>query len=568
MYRHVLLVISLFMVMAAFGGCAMLRSQSVVEILEIATRDGDRIVREPMRPIRGGTRVLIFALDGVGRGDFLRAVRSGRMPHVAELLGSYEGGDRFANAYAAPKVMSVLPSSTSAAWTSVFSGHPPAETGIPGNEWFDRAEMRFYAPSPVTTERRYQVLRMYNEDVLGDLLAVPTLYERADLRAHVSLSRVYRGADMLNVPEVEPFGSIFNAALRNFFGADSSRHRLYARVDEVSIKSLDESLDRYGFADLQTVYLPGSDLFTHIAATPIESQQHYLQEVTDPAVGAVLKRYRDKGLLNRTYVLFISDHGQTPVANEDRNSLWREGEDEPPTLLEKAGFRVRPWGLKTDRGDEDYQAVLAFQGGTAFVYLADRSTCPDPGMRCDWTRPPRMEEDVMPVVRAFEAANRTGVYVRELQDSLDLILAREGAAPGPNAPPFQVFDGTRLIPIEQYLAGTPRPDLPALRRRLNDLSVGPYGYRAGDLLLLSKMSLDEPESERTYFGRGYHTWHGSANRSDSETVFVLSNPCTTGASLQSLVSHAVSLRSSQMAVTPLVLSLLDRRTESCAGREQ
>ena len=141
-------------------------------------------------------------------------------------------------------------------------------------------------------------------------------------RAHVSLSRVYRGADLLGVPEVEPFGSLFDAALDEVLGADSALFRLYETLDEVSIKSLDESLDRYGFADLQTVYFPGIDLFTHIAPDPIESQQRYLKEVIDPAVGHVLARYRAAGVLEGTYVLFVSDHGQTPVVPEHHNALW------------------------------------------------------------------------------------------------------------------------------------------------------------------------------------------------------------------------------------------------------
>jgi hypothetical protein len=544
--------------LAWLNACTVLKSRSVEELVMLAAEDGDRKLREPMRPIRGGVRVLIFALDGVGHDDFIRAVRTGLMPRTSMLFGGARDEEgTFAHAYSAPDVLSVLPSSTTAAWTSVFTGRPPADTGIPGNEWFDREHVQFYAPSPITTDRRYQVIGSYNQDRLGERIRVPTLYERASVRSHVSLLQVYRGADMLNVPEVEPFGSLFNAALIDALSARPAGSKFYEKLDHVSIKSLNESLYRYGFADLQVVYFPGIDLFTHIATSPLESQQQYLSRVIDPAVGDVLDRYDERGILDSTYVLFISDHGQTRVRPENQNALWREGDDEPPALLRAAGFRVRSRALKTDGDEVDFQAVLAMQGGMANVYLADRSTCPEAGMSCDWSRPPRFEEDLMTVVRAFDEANRAGAHVPALEGTLDLILARTNAVPGGIAPPFKVFDGERLVKIEDYLRDRPRPDLLKLDVRLKDLAAGPYGYLAGDILLLSRMRLDEPVHERTYFGEPYNTWHGSPNRQDSQVVFVLVHVRKSGAVLRRLARSAFGLFPSQMSLTPLVLELLE-----------
>ncbi len=561
MNARVLFPICVLIVLITLGGCALVNSRSVLEVVAIAVQDGDRELRSPMRPIRGGTRVLIFALDGVGHDDFLEAVRSGRMPYTAELMGDETDEEgTFDRAYAAADVLSVLPSSTTAGWTSTFTGAPPGETGVPGNEWFDRDNLTFHAPNPVTTDRRYQVLGSYNTDRLGELIRVPTLHERVNVRSHVSLLQVYRGADMLTMPEAEPFGTLFRAALRNAFGADSARYRFYEKVDEVSIKSLDESLDRYGIADLQVVYFPGIDLFTHIAPSPIESQQRYLEKVIDPAIGRVLDRYEECGALERTYVLFVSDHGQTPVVPEERNALWREreGGGTPPDLLRKAGFRVRPRSLKTGGDDSDFQAVLAMQGGMAYVYLADRSTCPEAGMRCDWHRPPRIEEDLMAAARFFDEANRTGRYVPQLKGTLDLILARPDTAPGSDGPPFQVFDGGRLVSIDAYLTRRPRPDLLDLEKRLDDLATGPYGHLAGDVLLLSRMRLDEPVEDRTYFGEAFYSWHGSPNRKDSQVIMVLAHPAHSGSILKDAAGSVVGRRPSQMDLTPLVIELLDR----------
>lgn len=560
--RRSLLFLSLLLLtgsLLSMGGCAVFKSRTVREVVKLAKEDGDRVLQEPMRPIRGGTRVLIFALDGVGRDDFMGAVRAGHLPRIGALLGAetQEAGT-FAHGCAASNVLSILPSSTTAAWTSIFTGKPPGETGVPGNEWYDRNAMRFHAPSPVTTERRYQVLGAYNEDRLGDLIRVPTLFEQTPLRAHVSLLPVYRGADMINVPEIEPFGTLFNAAVKNAVGVDSAMFKLYEKVDKVSIKSIEESLHRYGIADVQTVYFPGIDLFTHVAPSPVESQRRYLARVVDDAVGDVLDLYRKAGVLDQTYVVFVSDHGHTEVLPKAENALWREGVHEPPVVLDTLGFRVRPWGLKVEDNVNDFQAVLAYQGGLAYVYLADRSTCETPGTPCDWRRSPRLEEDVLPVVRAFDAANRTGAYVPALKGTLDLIFARAGAGPDRENPPFKVFDGERLVSVEDYLKKHPRPDLLALDRRLRDLAVGPQGYLAGDVLLLSRMRLDEPVAERTYFGDAYHSWHGSPNRQDSEVVFVVAHPRKDGRALTREACGTLGPHPSHMDMTPLVLELLNR----------
>ena len=74
--------------------------------------------------------------------------------------------------------------------------------------------------------------------------------------------------------------------------------------------------------------------------------------------------------------------------------------------------------------EQDYQAAFAYQGAIAYVYLADRSTCPSPGMTCDWKRPPRYRQDVLPVARAFYNSNKTGKPGPPMKNTLDLIFAR------------------------------------------------------------------------------------------------------------------------------------------------
>jgi hypothetical protein len=315
-------------------------------------------------------------------------------------------------------------------------------------------------------------------------------------------------------------------------------------------------LAEHGIPDLQVVYFPGIDLFTHVAEDAIPDQRRYMAEVLDAAVGAILDAYRAAGVLDRTFVVIVADHGHTPVLDDEAHSLATDEERDPPALLARAGFRVRPFRLELDDDEEDYQAVLAYQGAMAYVYLADRSRCPRAGDRCDWNAPPRLEEDVLPVVRAFDAANRTGALVPELRGTLDLIFAREPRPVGSDALPFRVWDGRRLVELGEYLAANPRPDLLDLERRMADLGAGPYGHRAGDVLLLARSGTERPIQERFYFSAKYRSWHGSPTAADSRIPLVVGHAGRTTEELEALVRRVIGDTPSQLDVTRLILALL------------
>ena len=85
-----------------------------------------------------GPRVIIFALDGTAPDELMRLIRSGGASNLAELLGKDRGSGLFEHGYAAPRAWSILPSSTIAAWAATFTGVPPAQNGIMGDEWFVR----------------------------------------------------------------------------------------------------------------------------------------------------------------------------------------------------------------------------------------------------------------------------------------------------------------------------------------------------------------------------------------------------------------------------------------------
>lgn len=546
-------------VAAAAAAAALVIWSTGRQAVELAVQGGVIELREPMRPVRGTTRLLVVALDGVGDSDLRTAIRAGRLPSVAQLVGRELEADIYERAYAVPDAVSILPSSTMAAWASVFTGEPPGRTGVPGNEWYVREERRFHAPGPVSVQDHEHTIRMYTEGLLAQSIRVPTLFERVGLRAHVAMLPVFRGADLLIVPSVSDVADLFGRLAAGLGDEQSVDRAPYAALDEGAVEQLLEGIEEHGLPDVQVVYFGGVDLYTHSAHPPLPEMQQYLHDIVDPAIGRVLQVYATLGALDDTTVVVIADHGHTPVLKDDRHALATDDETDPPALVERAGYRLRPFVLEPADNEEDYQVVLAYDGAFAKIYVADRSTCPSAGDRCNWTSPPRLTEDVLPLATAFDRASRYGELVPELRDTLDLIFVRE-PRPLHQAPlPFDIWDGSRAVAIGEYLRQHPRPDLIRLEERLEGMATGPFGHRAGDILLLARSGMNRPIEERFYFSSVNHSWHGSPEAQDSRIPILVAHPRRSGHELKRRVQETMSAAPSQLDIVPLLESLLQEQ---------
>jgi hypothetical protein len=504
-----------------------------------------------------GARLIIFALDGTTPDQLMQAIRSGNAPNLAALLGKERRQGVFEHAYAAPRAWSILPSSTIAAWAAIFTGSPPATNGVAGDEWFERETATFRAPVPVSALDTADVSKVVSDDLIGNALKTPTLYEMVKKKTHVSLLSVHRGATLYTTVSPASFTDFLSFLIKGTLKGVDPEKSFAAALDFSATQKLIEAIDTHGVPDLQVVYFPGIDIFTHVSEDPLVRQVRYLQFVTDKRIGEVLEAYRKKDALTHTYVLIISDHGQIPTLNEDRRELNTDDEKSPFALLKKTGFRVRKPLLALTNLDTDYQAVLAYQGFMAYVYLADRSTCASDHETCDWPRPPRFKEDLLPALDAIYKANRSGELVPELKGTIDLIFSREPVPTSQNAKPFKIFDGQRLVSIAEYLKRNPRPDLIDLERRIQWLGTGPYGHRAGDILLLAKACTPLSIEQRYYFAAiSHYTWHGSACAQDSHIPFILAQAGGSGERMRTLVRKFSGEVPNELTVAPLVRELL------------
>jgi len=500
---------------------------------------------------------LIFGFDGAGYDQLMEAINSGKAPAMAKMLGKPEGGGLYEHAYSVPNTVSILPSTTIAAWSAIFTGAPTAWNGVSGNEWFVREDMKFYAPVPVSVAEMDDNRAMITDGLVGKSLKSPTLFQQAGVKSAVSLNPIYRGADYFTVINPISMVALYTEFIARGGGENSpEKMGIYEDLDKDSVPKLLDSIEDNGMPKLQVVYFPGIDLYTHLASHPLLMEVNYLETVTDPLVAQVLAAYQNYGVLDQTYVVIIADHGHTPVLRDPQHALGANSNDGPESVVKAAGFRPRKLVLNPGPNEQDYQAALAYQGAIAYVYLADRSTCPNPGTTCDWKRPPRWRQDVLPVARAFYQSNKTGKPVPQMKDTLDLIFARVPTPAGKATKEFEIFDGHRLVPIWEYLIRHPRPDLVQLDRRMQWLSAGPYGNRSGDILLLSKSGLNIPIQNRYYFSGPYHSWHGSASPQDSHIPLIVARQNYSSAKLKKIVDKAAGPQPSHLSLVPIVRALL------------
>ena len=506
-------------------------------------------------PARPG--LLIIGIDGMKRDVLYDLLRAGALPGLSSLLGGRDA-EGFPHAYLSDAMLAPLPSVTIVGWASIFSGAPPAENGVTGNEFFIREERRFAAPIPGSFDDREPRLATYTDDYANRLLQVPTLYERLrrtepDLRAWVSVSQFYRGADRLLVAERRAIvGKLYagfkgTAEWQSFEGYEERDREVLDNV----IDAVDD--DDRPVPDVLTVYVSGTDGYAHVAP---EGPDAALRRIATGKLDAGFARLHDvlarRGALADRYVILAADHGHSAVP-EDGSTLLSTA---PRAALAAAGFRVRPFALDVDDG-ADFQTVLAYQGPMAYVYVADRSTCVAPGTPCDWRRPPRFAADVLPVAQAYFEADRDGRYAPEMRHTLDMILVRRPRPFAADDLPFEVYvGGGRRMPVAAYLRRHPHPRWVAFEPRLRELAVGRYGERAGDVLLIARNGDGPGPQGRYYFNASaQRSVHGSPSREDSEVPLVVAHPGRSRAELASLVAGVLGPHPLVRQVTDLALWL-------------
>ncbi len=517
------------------AGCESLETAG--EVAELVASGGMFELRDPLREIVGGPRVLILALDGVGYDALVRAFDEGRFSRLSSGMGRAAGS--------LPEVhpmVTVLPSITLAAWTSLFTGSPPGVTGIPGNEWFERDTRAFRAPAPVSVKGSSDALSVVTDGAIGEWSRTPTLFERADVRAHVSILPAHRGADVLTIPDAEDLADLLAGFVEGVARDEIIEREAFQEIDQASVEEAVNAIQEHGVPDLQIVYFPGIDLYTHAVSDPLEAQQRYIAEVLDPTVETLIEAYRAAAVWEGTWVVVVSDHGHTPVPGDEEHAL--SARSDIASLLDTLGWRPRPPELSTDV--DDFQAVVAYQGAFAYVYLTDRSVCPEEGTACDWSRRAPSSEVERVTAELHSRLSGQNAGARRLE--MAFIPRRD------NAGQFEGIDvWTDAGPRSIEALSLPDEGMSfRLEERLRWLLDGPQGHRAGDIVLMARSGAWVPEDARYYFSHPYRSWHGSPDPSDSRIGLVVQRVGGSDGEVE------IPSDLTQLDFTSLILGLLGR----------
>lgn len=286
------------------------------------------------------SKVLLVVIDAATPNVVCPAIQTGRLPMMRQLA---ELGDMHQAS------VSIFPSITPAATSTIITGAYPAEHGIAGASWFDSArnEIAYYGDD-FWIILREGFGRFVNDFLLrlnGDRMRSPTLFEmveRAGRPAACLNYLVFKGSfpHRVNIPGLMaalpgvPFSETVEGpsllSLGDFVGTHTHdghrlddkgglRHR-FGMDDESTGAMLRDLAEKDALPDFTVAYFADNDYRSHevgpVAALPVvERVDRLLGEVFEAAGG--LERF-----LQHTAVVITSDHGHCEIQGDESAVIW------------------------------------------------------------------------------------------------------------------------------------------------------------------------------------------------------------------------------------------------------
>jgi len=298
-------------------------------------------------------RVVLVDIDGIRRDTFEHAYLEEKLPNFARILGTVHDGQGFGTATWFENATAVFPAITMAGQASIFTGVPPSQHSVPGNQWYDRRTNRvidYFSTTGMPCV--YGVLLISVSDCSGGFanrhLEAPTIYEaatRAGKTSTVVFNAYWKGATHAVLPTLEEVAGLVHNNVVD-----------YEAFDVTMMDRALESVQRDGLPDLLTIYFIGVDGIGHLRGT--SGQVSYLSGTVDGQFGRLLDALElaDPQWRTNTQFVITSDHGRTdsPATPGDAQI-----EGEMRAAIEGCGFTP-----------EQYRIVE--NGGVVHVYLRSR----------------------------------------------------------------------------------------------------------------------------------------------------------------------------------------------------
>jgi arylsulfatase A-like enzyme len=330
-------------------------------------------------------RVLLIVIDAATPRVVCPAIKTGQLPTMQRLV---ERGRL-------SETVTIFPSITPAATTSIITGGYPSATGIVGASWFDteRNEVAYYGDDFWVIVR--EGFRPFLEDFLvrlnGDRLKVPTLFERVESSGRIAACfnyLVFKGVNEHTVRIPLPLALLPGVrrketikgptvfCLGDFVATRSLRgkplvdkggllHR-FGMDDASTGELLVEMAEDGAFPDFTVAYFADNDYRSHevgpYPALPVV-------ERVDRALG---RRFDAAGgmdrLLDDMFVLITSDHGHCEILSDaDRASIHLNQE-----LADfKQAVLGKPWA-----NDDEIMICPNMRSAQVYVHKDDASVLP------------------------------------------------------------------------------------------------------------------------------------------------------------------------------------------------
>ena len=442
--------------------------------------------------------LLLLDIDGLRYDVFRQALSENAIPNIQKALGN------LADIQSLP-LISTAPSITFCAQASIFTGAPPNQHGIAGNQFFDRfgtmqGKPRLFAFDIGDLMDFEDAVLVFSHGLASDCLQVPTIYETLQVHglSSVVVGNMYaRGADkwikptLVDLARLTKGNSLIGITAPDYDGKLLEKTKAY--------------LDKHDLPNVLTYYLKGLDDQSHRHG--IASQLDYLTKVVDPQIGDLWDYLADRfpEIIENLQVILFSDHGQIDVVPDEQHSIRMAFpfQNEFDDLFKHLGFDLTNYPGEGPNSN----AVIALDGGMAHVYLRQ----PD----SEWSAPPLFEEDVLRTAKAFWQASLHGAHAPDLQGSLDSVLVRDAAQDGWSAPYMAVAPDGTLLPLEEWAASSVAAGKAVDPvHRITQLA-GPY---SGDILLVSNYE------DGFFFAPVMIGVHGGLHPEDSTGILATSLP--------------------------------------------
>lgn len=227
---------------------------------------------------------MVFLCDGLNADVFDEMLRDGQLPHIKHFL--VERGTMVDNA------LGSLPTITYGSITSLVTGVRAGSHGVLGNNWFDP---------------RLLVLRRYGTigtmSLVNDDFQCPTVFEHLAPEHTVAVTmQHHRGATTWHENWMRTGPAWF---FRMFHNVNMTTT---ARLQNVA----SEANATGRFPELFLLYYPAPDEVAHLYGIDSDNYRRILRSF-DNEVGDACKALQEQGLLERTMLVLVTDHGMARV---------------------------------------------------------------------------------------------------------------------------------------------------------------------------------------------------------------------------------------------------------------